>query len=656
MKALFKLLLGVAALGLILIIALVVTLATLDPNEHKDWIEAKFKKETSRTLTLEGDLGVTFYPWLGVETNGITVSNAPGFGDRPFFHADHVNVRVKLLPLLHGQYEIDTIHINGAVVNLAKNKEGKSNWDDLAGTEKKKSKASIPLAAMILGGVDIQNAKLSWNDQSTDTRYNISKLTMTTGELTYGEPIQLNLVMQGTSNKPDLGMDLNLSGTISYDLDSERYDIKPLQLTSTLKGKNVPDGEAKIKMAAVIGVNMDDQTAAITDLEFTALGTRLTGTINASNLDRAKPSVQANLKIDGDELAVLFKVAEQETLAAQIARLQEKKYGVSASINADMQRGDVNISDLKAQLLGASILGNIKARNIESPAPSFQGELTASGPDLPTLLQVLGQIQGGSDSVLTIYGKGLSRFNNRRFSIKTDFDTDLKSGEAEVKTLTADAVGIKLNGNLKARNMQTKTPSYKGSVTASGPDLPALLEIAGQAQSNDSLMKYGKQLSQVSDRTFAMKTNFDADLESGNIKLPALNIETLGVKLEGNLDTKNMQSSKGTANGKLHLTGKNLASLMTALDQKALGDVLQSVDFNTEIKGKRDDIQLVPMMLKATFAGKQIPNSPVDLALLANTTINLENDSLNMNNLSISGLGLNIKGNLHADKVSEQHR
>ena len=656
MKALLKLLAGLVVLGLVLIIALVVTLARLDPNEYKGWIETRFQKETNRALSLEGDLKITFYPWLGLETNGLTVANAPGFGDQPLFHSDHMELRVKLLPLLKEQYEIDTVRIHGAVVNLAKNKEGKTNWGDLVGAETKEAKSSgaagFPLAAMVLGGVDIQKAKLSWNDQTTGTRYNISQLTVTTDKLTYGKPINLKLTVAASSNKPELNGDLTLAGIITYDLKQDRYDVNPLQLVSTLKGKNVPDGQARLKMSAVIGVDMDKKTAVVSDLDISALGTRINGTVNASNLDEPRPSLQSSLKVEGDDLGVLFKVAEQEELARQIAQLKEKKFSVSATMDSDMQRGDVALSALKAQLLGATILGDIKARNIESPTPAFEGELTATGPDLPTLLQVLGQFQGGSRSLLAQYGKGFSRFKDRDFSIKADFNTDMRSGDARVDTLNVNAAGIKLNGNLRAAKMQTKTPSFKGTLTASGPDLPALLEIAGRAQGKGSLMQYGKQLGRAPDRSFEVETNFDADLESGDIELPTLSVDTLGLKLKGMLETKNLHDGKGTVNGKLELTGTDLSGILMALDQKGLAEVLQSVDFHTDIKGKGQDIQLAPMQLVATFAGKQLPDSPVALTLSADTGLNLEKDSLAMNNLDLAGLGLNVKGKLHADKIS----
>ena len=136
MKTLIKLLLGLSGLLVVVLIAVVIIVASLDPNEHKDWISEKALEHSGRELILGGDIDVTYYPWLGVEANDITLGNAPGFGDKPFLHADYLKIRIKLMPMLKDQYEVDTVSIRGAVINLARNKEGVNNWDDLLEQEK----------------------------------------------------------------------------------------------------------------------------------------------------------------------------------------------------------------------------------------------------------------------------------------------------------------------------------------------------------------------------------------------------------------------------------------------------------------------------------------------------------------------------------------
>ena len=71
-------------------------------------------------VTLDGDLAVTFYPWLGLEVGGVSVGNAEGFGPEPFLSADHVRLRARTLPLLRNNYELDVVRVKGVVINLAR--------------------------------------------------------------------------------------------------------------------------------------------------------------------------------------------------------------------------------------------------------------------------------------------------------------------------------------------------------------------------------------------------------------------------------------------------------------------------------------------------------------------------------------------------------
>lgn len=655
MKALFKLVLGLLGLVFVAVLAVIVAVATLDPNQHKDWIIAKVEEKTGRTLALDGEIGLSLYPWLGVELNGLTLGNAAGFDAQPFLHLDHFKARIKLLPLLREQYEIDTVRIHGAALNLARNKDGVTNWADLAGGEAEPK--PLPLTAIVLGGVDIQKTQLTWSDASTDTRYEIRDLTVATGELTYGEPIKLSLALIGTANKPALDGDVKMNGVIAYDLDTEKYSIKPLELSGTLRGKNVPGGQTSLSVAAAVDVNMNDATASVSDLKLTALDTAVAGRLDAANIRSPRPAIKAALNVQGSDLALLFKVAEIEPLAGQLARVQERKFDLQTRLDADLERGDLDVPEFKANLLGAAIAGEIKAANIESTTPAVKGSLNAAGPDLPNLLQVAGQFQGGEHSFLSGLGQQLAKAPDQAFEIKTTFDADWKRGDLDVPALSLQLAGATLQGHIKAGSVQTPTPSLKGAVNAFGPDLPLFMRLTGRAQAGQAkdspLVTYGKQLAAMPDKAFAIKAEFDGDLRTGNIDIPALSIQTLGVDVSGELKAKEMQSDAGSVAGRLAVSGEKMPELLRALKQPDLAEVLRSVKLEAGISGSRGDLSLKPMALQAVLASKEIRNSPVTVSLNADTRINLDAQSLQLDNFTVQGLGLNVRGDVKANKFKE---
>lgn len=568
MKSILKVFGVVFGIIVIALAGIILYATTLDPNDYKGYITDKFQAETGRSLELDGDIGLTFYPWLVLELNGVTVGNAPGFGDEPFLHADHALVRIKLLPLLREQYEVDTVRLHGAVVNLARNAEGVTNWEDLATEprEEEPGAAQLPLAAVVLGGVDIRDARFTWRDQTTGAEYDVSNLMMSTGELVYGEPVRLELRFDAAANQPELSAGTELTATFVYDLDNQRYDISPLALDMTLAGPNVPGGSADVDLRSAVNIDLENDTLAVNDLVLEALGTRISGSLAAAGIQSPEPSIEMNLDAAGDDLAVFFRIAEIEPLATQIAGLRDRSFNLSSAVSADMAQGNLAVSGLQASLLGADISGDIQATDFQSDAPAVHGALKASGPDLPTLMQVLGQVQGGSDAALATYGR---------------------------------------------------------------------------------------QLSRIGSKSFAVNAEFDADLDSGNINVPVLSVDGLGVAIEGRLAATGMQGADGAVKGQLQVSAGRLKELLAALDQPELAEVAQSFSLNADVSGDRGNISISPMNLNLTLAGPTIPNSPVDMTLAADTRLNLAGQTLTLDNLNLGGLGLKLGGRIEAAGIFE---
>lgn len=760
MGKLIKLILG----GTILLVLLfgVVVLGTVlffDPNDHKDRIIAKVEEETGRQLKLEGDINLSYYPWLGLEVSGVTVGNAEGFGDAPFMHADVVALRIKTLPLLKKQYELDTLRLRGVEINLAKNKEGVSNWDDLIGEEKDDAQKQEPikLAAVILGGVDIKDTRFTWIDETSDQTLKISEMNMSTGELTFGDPIDIKMNLKAESTKPAVKTDLQMQGTASYDLDAKTYAFNPIEITAKLTGKNVPGGKADVKFNTGIVFNQKEDTASIDGLTLSILGTLVKAQLNASNIQSGKPKMEGQLSIVGDDLSHLFKLIGEEALASQISKLQDRSFDLQTTLNADMEKGNIAITDLKAKLIGAAISGQVEASNIESDKPAVKGELKASGPDLPTLLQVAGQFETGDDPQLKTFGAKLSKASNKSFDMNTEFVADLASGNINVPTLMVKALGLTVNGHLQAKDINSnsgnidgklsiqgeklssvlaaleqdglaknlstvsvdvvvqgnrsdiklsplkaeavfsgkqvpnssakvtlnadtqinldkqrlsmakmavtglgldikgdlnvteflsETPSAKGKLDAKGKDLGLIFKLLG----HDPL---AQQVNKLKDKSFSVKTDFDADMKTGNINLPSLSVKGLGLIVDGKIVATDFHK-KGNIDGQLALKGEDLSAVLVAFDQGVLAGVLKKISVDIGIKGTSSDLNLSPLNIKATFAGRDIPNSSVVLTMTADTKINTDKQTLFMRNMKVNGLGLDLKANINATQIKDK--
>src|SRR5688572_14285063 len=135
------------AAGLIglIVIGLVLVLVFVDPNDYRDDIQKIVKEKTGRELTLSGDLKLSVFPWIALESGAATLGDAPGFGPEPFVSIKHARVGVRLMPLLGGTIEVGNVRLDGARIRLITDEQGRDNWADLgkgAGEETQPQPAS----------------------------------------------------------------------------------------------------------------------------------------------------------------------------------------------------------------------------------------------------------------------------------------------------------------------------------------------------------------------------------------------------------------------------------------------------------------------------------------------------------------------------------
>src|SRR5712692_2626311 len=114
-KYLWLVLGGVATL--LVAVVLVFALA-FDPNRYKDDIERMARERTGRTLKLQGELKLAFFPSLGASVGGVALSERGS--NREFVALQSAHASVKLMPLLHGQVIVDAVRVSGLKAQIVR--------------------------------------------------------------------------------------------------------------------------------------------------------------------------------------------------------------------------------------------------------------------------------------------------------------------------------------------------------------------------------------------------------------------------------------------------------------------------------------------------------------------------------------------------------
>src|SRR4051812_39327185 len=122
MKIVKYALIGLAGVLVLAIGAAAVFALTFDPNRYKGEIEAAVKDKTGRTLKLQGDLKVAFFPSLGADVAKVSLSERAS--DAEFLSLDSAHASVAVMPLLHGEVIVDKVNVSGLKARLVKDKNG----------------------------------------------------------------------------------------------------------------------------------------------------------------------------------------------------------------------------------------------------------------------------------------------------------------------------------------------------------------------------------------------------------------------------------------------------------------------------------------------------------------------------------------------------
>jgi len=267
-----RLLIAIPSIILLAVVALFVYVAFIfDPNDYRDLITSEFKQATGRDLEISGDLSATFFPVLGFETGAITIANAPGFGDKPMASIQGSQVSLNVMPLLRGEIEMDTLTLKGVQANLVTLKDGRTNWEDLAGsgdktdkpaTEEKSATGGKALAGLAIGGVELSDAEITWDDRKGGTKAEITKLNLSTGAIAFEEKIPVKFTTDFALNGDEMAGNVTANTNLTLTRDLQTITLQGLVTTLKAAGTALEGGNLSSNIGADLVIDQKAQTVS----------------------------------------------------------------------------------------------------------------------------------------------------------------------------------------------------------------------------------------------------------------------------------------------------------------------------------------------------------------------------------------------------------
>lgn len=484
---------AVAALIIAVGAVLAVLVATFDPNDYKGQISEAVAKQTGRTLSMPGDLSLSVFPWIGVTTGKVTLSNAGGFGEAPFAEFDSAEVKVKLIPLLSRNIQVSTVNVSGLNLNLARNKQGVTNWDDLAqaGSKAPQGAPAEPQAqgggpaigSLTVDGVNIVNANLVWDDRMQDARYAVSDLNVSTGPLSPGRPADIKLATSISSSQPEAKGSIEVSTTVHLGDNMESGSFKNLKLVVDLAGGGLPGGKLKATVSGDAELDMKQKIVTVSSLKADAYGVNLAGNARVLSFD-TEPTADIALSLAEFNPK---KVMQDLGLAPIQTNDPQALTSVAGSIDGRFTTKTAEIRTLDLQIDGAPLSGTAAAKDFTKPDLSF--DLKAGSLDMdrymPPKTEEADKEQAESKSEeQKKKDEGLLTQEQREQLRKMVIDGKLAVSEFKVWKMTLNNIVMNIkarNGvfNIDPLNMTLYGGAYKSSVKAdfSGERLGSALNL-----------------------------------------------------------------------------------------------------------------------------------------------------------------------------------
>ena len=366
---------GLVVGGLIAVVLLVGLAVSLffDPNDYRDELAAQVQEQTGRELEIDGDLKLSIFPWLAVEVGPTRLSDAQGFGDKPFAEIQGARAGIRLLPLLSRRVEISELRLDGMRLRLITDKQGKTNWADLAGDDSEDASdassdgAGPGLDALSIGSIVISDASLLWDDRQSGSSMELTDFNLSTGSVSLAEPTDLTMSF-GLVLDDKQSMQLELATTLEIASGFSAIAASDLDLDIQLSGPELPGGSIEMKGGVEsLNLNLDDGELSVKGLLAQALGASLEAQLTGTAVTSDSPRIKGTIKVPAMNLReVLAKTGSPMVTGDPEAM---SSFGLDAALAYDGK--SAVLSDLKAVLDQTRLDGRFSIVDLDRQAMTF---------------------------------------------------------------------------------------------------------------------------------------------------------------------------------------------------------------------------------------------------------------------------------------------
>ena len=219
------------------IVALLVLVLLVNPNDFKPLIKEQVEAQTGRQLTINGDIEWRFFPSMGFSIGEVALSNPDGFATSDLVKFNNAVLDLNVRPLFQHEINIGLVTLDGASFTLHTLKNGVSNLDNIGpkkvktdaveavttetetvSAENTKPSAQLNDWKVTLEGIALTNAEVLIQDDKAGTKMYFSDMNLSLSQFSPGEWASLSFNLKGDLGQQKVTLDgktdLNIAATL----------------------------------------------------------------------------------------------------------------------------------------------------------------------------------------------------------------------------------------------------------------------------------------------------------------------------------------------------------------------------------------------------------------------------------------------------------
>lgn len=512
MKKLLKCLVyGVIGLIGLVLIAVAILAATFNPNDYKQLLIDLVQDKKQRTLIIEGDIALSFWPKLGANLGKVSISEFQS--EQQFASVKNVKVALAVMPLLRKELVVDTIYVDGATVKVVKRQDGSFNFDDLLSEDDTASEQ----IHFDIQGVHITNSEVAYSDETSGAIYKISQFNLKSGRIALAEPIDLATNFTVNANQPMIDARTKIKGLFLFDPNTRHFSVKGLD--SQISGSMLEARNVNLSLKGDVDAKPDHMEFMVNGLTLTASGD-MEGTNHRLNLTAPALNVLKD-KISSKKLAFTLAQTKPESTLKINMSLADMK-GSPQAIQSSGVTGDLLLVQGKRTVnsqFSSPFSGNIE--NLIFDIPKLAGNIDIRDPELPN---------GGVKGTFNIGAHAAINDEKANASFNLVLADTRLNGNANVSGFTMPHIRFNVNADRldlnKLLGKSTASAAKSAPKTSEQPaNLSALKAFRLDGKINIASMVYDQY--RVSDLNVGIK----ADGES--LALSGLNVKVDDSQIKG---------------------------------------------------------------------------------------------------------------------------